>query len=228
MPPPNLQSLRENGYAPFIAALRANMRHATILRIDHVMGLQRLYWIPSGLSATAGAYVRYPLDEMLGILALESRRHRCLIVGEDLGTLPDAFRERMAEARLLSHRLLMFERYPNGLYRRPSTYPQLAVATSGTHDLPTIRSWWTRQDIGLRRALGLIFPAAAQQEEEQRQNERVLLLAALRDQQVAPDHLEAASELTWPAMTELVAAIERFLARTPSSLMMANLTDMLG
>ncbi len=116
MPPPNPLALRESGYAPFIAAVRANMRYAQVLRIDHVMGLQRLYWIPSGEPAGSGAYVRYPLDDMLGILALESWRHRCLIVGEDLGTLPEGFRERMAETRLLSYRLMMFERYPDGLF----------------------------------------------------------------------------------------------------------------
>ena len=131
MPPPSPLALRANGYAAFIAAVRANMRHAQVLRIDHVMGLQRLYWVPSGLPATSGAYVRYPLDDMLGILALESRRNRCLIVGEDLGTLPAGFRERMAGTKLLSYRLLMFERYPDGLFRRPSTYPKMAVASFG-------------------------------------------------------------------------------------------------
>jgi 4-alpha-glucanotransferase len=222
-PPPNPLTLRANAYAPFIAALRANMRHAQVLRIDHVMGLQRLYWVPSGQSAQAGAYVRYPLDDMLGIIALESHRNRCMVVGEDLGTLPEGFRERMAAARVLSYRLSMFERYSDGLFRRPVTYPQLAVATFGTHDLPTIRSWWEGQDIEVRRTLGLTTEAEAGREREGRQEDRQLLLAALRDQQlVGPDQEKLEN------VDELVMAIQRFVARSPSALMIANLTDMLS
>lgn len=222
-PPPNPLTLRENAYAPFIAALRANMRHAQVLRIDHVMGLQRLYWVPSGQSAQSGAYVRYPLDDMLGILALESHRNRCMVVGEDLGTLPNGFRERMAAAKVLSYRLSMFERYPDGLFRRPVTYPQLAVATFGTHDLPTIRSWWEGHDIEVRRTLGLTTEVEAGREAEERQADRRLLLAALRDQQLLGPDQEKLEDLD-----ELVMAVQRFVARTPSALMFANLTDLLS
>jgi 4-alpha-glucanotransferase len=222
-PPPNPLTLRENAYAPLIAALRANMRHAQVLRIDHVMGLQRLYWVPSGQSAQSGAYVRYPLDDMLGILALESHRNRCMVVGEDLGTLPNGFRERMAAAKVLSYRLSMFERYPDGLFRRPVTYPQLAVATFGTHDLPTIRSWWEGHDIEVRRTLGLTTEVEAGREAEERQADRQLLLAALRDQQLLGPDQEKLEDLD-----ELVMAVQRFVARTPSALMFANLTDLLS
>ncbi len=221
IPPPNPLALQANAYAPFIAALRANMRHAQVLRIDHVMGIQRLYWVPTGLSAQLGAYVRYPVDDMLGILALESQRNRCMVVGEDLGTLPDGFHERMAAAKVLSYRLTMFERYSDGLFLRPATYPQLAVATFGTHDLPTIRSWWDAQDVELCRTLGLSTPAEAEREAEKRQTDRQLLLAALRDQHlIGPEPPED--------LDELVIAIQRFVARTPSVLMIANLTDMLS
>jgi 4-alpha-glucanotransferase len=222
-PPPNPLTLRTNAYAPFIAALRANMRHAQVLRIDHVMGLQRLYWVPFGQSAQSGAYVRYPLDDMLGILALESHRNRCMVVGEDLGTLPEGFRERMAAAKVLSYRLSMFERYPDGLFRRPMTYPQLSVATFGTHDLPTIRSWWEGDDIEVRRMLGLTTETEAGREAEERQADRQLLLAALRDQQLVAPDLETRGNLD-----ELIIAIQRFVARTPSALMIANLTDLLS
>ncbi len=222
-PPPNPLTLRANAYAPFIAALRANMQHAQVLRIDHVMGLQRLYWVPSGQSAQSGAYVRYPLDDMLGILALESHRNRCMVVGEDLGTLPNGFRERMAAAKVLSYRLSMFERYPDGLFRRPVTYPQLAVATFGTHDLPTIRSWWEGHDIEVRRTLGLTTEVEAGREAEERQADRRLLLAALRDQQLLGPDQEKLEDLD-----ELVMAVQRFVARTPSALMFANLTDLLS
>jgi 4-alpha-glucanotransferase len=220
--------LSANGYAPFIAALRANMRHARVLRIDHVMGLQRLYWVPSGLPATSGAYVRYPFEDLLGILALESRRNRCLIVGEDLGTLPDGFRERMAATKMISYRLMMSERYPDNLLRRPSTYPQLAVASFGTHDLPSIRSWWEGHDIELRLALGLCTASDGEQEKKHRQQDRTLLLAALRDQGLVAVDLPAMQEPELPAMNELLVAIHQFLARSPSALMIANLSDVLA
>jgi 4-alpha-glucanotransferase len=228
IPPPSPPALRANGYAPFVAAVRANMWHAQVLRIDHVMGLQRLYWVPSGSSARSGAYVRYPLNKMLGILALESWRNRCLIVGEDLGTLPQGFRERMAEAGIMSYRLMMFERYPDGLFRRPSTYPRLAAATFGTHDLPTIRGWWKGRDIEIRRALGLWSEGEAEQEERRRQADRTLLLAALRDQQLDIGALTAAKDIDPTAIADLVVAIEQFLARSPSALTVVNLSDMLA
>jgi 4-alpha-glucanotransferase len=223
IPPPSPLALRASGYASFVAAVRANMQHATILRIDHVMGLQRLYWVPQGHSARSGAYVRYPLGDLLGILALESRRSGCLIVGEDLGTLPDGFHERMAEASIISTRLMMFERYPNGLFGRPGTYPRLAAVSFGTHDLPTIRSWLEGHDIELRHLLGLCSESAAEQERARRRDDGALLFAALRDQQLA-----AGSDFDLKAISDLIVAIEQFLARSPSALVLANLSDMLG
>jgi 4-alpha-glucanotransferase len=116
------------------------MRHAGGLRIDHAMGLQHLYWIPQGQKPSAGAYVRYPIEDLLGILALESHRHGCLIIGEDLGTVPEGFRERTAEENILSYRVLFFEQEPEtGAFLAPSAYPELALATVGSHDLPTLR-----------------------------------------------------------------------------------------
>jgi 4-alpha-glucanotransferase len=220
-PPPDPSTLRASGYAAFIAMLRANMRHARILRIDHVMGLQRLYWVARGAPAKSGAYVRYPLHELLGIVTLESHRNRCLVVGEDLGTLPEGFRERMADANVMSYRLMMFERYPSGLFRRPATYPRYAVATFGTHDLPSLRSWWQGQDLEFRRTHGLSTAKEAEQDIQYRHTDRELLVAALHDQQLINDD-------TLDDFDALVVAIERFLARTPSALMMANLTDLLG
>jgi 4-alpha-glucanotransferase len=223
IPPPSPLALRAGAYASFIAAIRANMRHATMLRIDHVMGLQRLYWIPQGYPARLGAYVRYPVEDMLGILALESQRSRCLIIGEDLGTLPDGFHERMAETSIMSMRLMMFERYPNGLFRRPGTYPRLAAVSFGTHDLPTVRSWLEGDDIDLRQSLGLCAESAAEQERARRRNDRALLAAALCDQQ-----LTAGSDHDPSAISDLIVAIEQFLARSPSALVLANLSDMLA
>jgi glycogen operon protein len=110
LPPFNPRALREEGYRSFIELVRANMRHAGGLRIDHVMALQHLYWVPRGSTPADGAYVAYPLDDLVGILALESRRHQCLVVGEDLGTVPEGFRERMAAANILSYRVLFTAR----------------------------------------------------------------------------------------------------------------------
>ena len=140
--PLNPLALRRRGFAPLIAALRANMRHAGILRIDHVMGLRRLYWVPSGSPATSGAYVEYPFEAVLRLLALESRRHRCAVIGEDLGTVPDGFRETMRAANVLSYRVLAFERHGDGSFMRPDEYPPLAAASAATHDLATVKGFW--------------------------------------------------------------------------------------
>ena len=123
--PINPLALRRRGFAPVIAALRANMRHAGVLRIDHVMSLQRLYWIPSGLPATAGAYVNYPFRDLLRLVALESRRQGCAVVGEDLGTVPEGFRETMQRASVLSYRIFVFERRGDGGFIAPGDYPPL-------------------------------------------------------------------------------------------------------
>lgn len=137
LPPLNPRMLRRRAYAPFIELLRANMRHARALRIDHVMGLMRLFCIPAGMPSSEGTYLHYPFEEMTGILALESVLNRCMIVGEDLGTVPEGFRERMAAARVFSCRVLYFE-------DDPQRYPKDAVASTGTHDLPPLRRYWEK------------------------------------------------------------------------------------
>lgn len=137
LPPLNPRVLRERAYAPFIELLRANMRHAGALRIDHVMGLMRLFCIPAGMPSSEGTYMQYPFEELLGVLALESVRNRCMVVGEDLGTVPDGFRERTAQARVFSCRVLYFE-------NDPQRYPKDAVASTGTHDLPPLRGYWEK------------------------------------------------------------------------------------
>jgi 4-alpha-glucanotransferase len=140
LPPLNPRALRRRAYKPFIELLRANMRHAGALRIDHVMSLMRLYCIPAGMQSSEGTYVRYPFEDMLGVLALESTRNRCAIVGEDLGTVPDGFRERMARERVFSCRVLYFE-------EDPRRYPQDSVASTGTHDLPPLRKYWEQHGV---------------------------------------------------------------------------------
>jgi glycogen operon protein len=130
-----------DGYAGFRALVAANMRHAGALRIDHVMALYRLFWIPEGATARDGAYIRYPFEQLLNVVARESVAARCLVVGEDLGTVPDGLRARLAEANVLSYRVVWFERDDTG-FIDPARYPPQAAACVATHDLPTIAGWW--------------------------------------------------------------------------------------
>jgi 4-alpha-glucanotransferase len=214
------RKLRDEKYATFIDLLRANMRHAGALRIDHVMALERLYWIPHGCPPTAGAYVHYPLEDLLGIVTLESQRNRCLVIGEDLGTVKPEFREKMNSAGILSYRVLSFERDSGGGFLPAARYPKLALAVAGNHDLPTIRGWWEGRDIELKSRLhGSGDPDALRDELAQRESDRAKLLAAL----VAEGLLAASENVT---VERLVSAVHGFLKRTPCVLAMAQLDDL--
>src|SRR5919205_1401936 len=140
--------LRDADYEPFTQSIRATMAGAGGLRIDHVMGLFRLWWVPAGGSAADGAYVRYPAEDLLDIVALESHRAQALVVGEDLGTVEDGVREAMAEHGILSYRLLWFEEDD------PAQWPAAAMAAVTTHDLPTVAGLWTGADVEEQRAHG--------------------------------------------------------------------------
>ena len=173
--------LREGAYALFAATLRHNMRHAGAVRIDHVMGLQRLFWIPEGAAPADGAYVRYPFADLAHIIALESERHRCLVIGEDLGTVPRGFRPAMQRAGLLSCRVLYFERAQDGAFLPPEAYPRQALVSVSTHDLPTLRGFWTSRDLKWRDRFAR-FPDedASKNAHAARDRDRILLLQALR------------------------------------------------
>jgi len=140
LPPFDPWRLRAAGYEPFVQTLRAALRHAAGIRVDHVMGLFRLYWIPAGAGPAAGAYVRYPAGELLDILALESVRAGAYVVGEDLGTVQDEVRDELRRRRILSYKLLWFER------REPAEFPEQALAALTTHDLPTLTGVWSGSD----------------------------------------------------------------------------------
>lgn len=229
LPPFNPQALAEAAYAPFIDMVRANMRHAGALRIDHAMALQHLFWIPPGLTAKDGVYITYPLDALVAILALESHRAECLVIGEDLGTVPPEFRLRMAEENVLSYRLLYFERYENGLFMRPDTYPALALATPTSHDLATIAGNWQNWDVEMRHQLGIAGPNGDLQADlQERAKDRDVLKAALIDQGLLGDDFPAGQPLDRAALERLITACHRFLARAPSMLMLANLDDLVG
>jgi 4-alpha-glucanotransferase len=221
LPPFNPRALYEEGYRSFIELVRANMRSAGGLRIDHAMGLQQLYWIPQGASPAEGAYVQYPLADLLGILALESRRNHCIVVGEDLGTVPEDFRQRMSDAGILSYRVLLFEQAPaTGEFIPPADYPALSLAVSGSHDLPTLRGWWEARDINLKERLGLLpGTEEASRQREARQRDRMQLVEALRRERLLDD-------TTAPDVGTLVRAVHSFLARARSILAMAQLDDL--
>src|SRR4029453_17752539 len=156
LPPWIPHELRKASYVPWRALLRANMRHAGALRIDHVMGLGRLFWIPQGMSATEGAFGRFPLDDLCAALAEESTQENAIVVGEDLGTVPDALRGTLRDAGVLSYRVLYFERKSDGGFKRPDEYPVQALVCVSTHDLPTLAGFFEATDLAHRDALGLI------------------------------------------------------------------------
>ncbi|HYG89575.1 MAG TPA: 4-alpha-glucanotransferase [Azospirillum sp.] len=224
LPPLHPRVLREQGYAGFIELVRANMRHAGALRIDHAMALQHVYWIPEGNSPTEGAYVAYPMDDLIGILALESRRHGCLVVGEDLGTVPEGFRERMAEAGILSYRVVFFEWTHDGGFVGPDDYPYLALATVGNHDLATLRGWWDGHDIELKERMGLYpAPGEADRQRARRRNERGRLIEAVRAAGLA---LPASFGGDSPYHPALGNAVHAFLARSNAAIAMVQLDDL--
>jgi 4-alpha-glucanotransferase len=199
-PPPHPQRDRAQGYRAFAAQIRSACRHAGLLRIDHVMRLARLFWVPDNQPAAEGAYVRYRESELFGILALESVRNRTVIVGEDLGVVPDGFRETMAAEGLCSCRLLWFERRDDGACRTPEEYPRDAMVSITTHDLATFAGFWTGQDLLTRRAIGL-FPdePSFSRAVENRRNERRRLLELLVSRELlGPEYLASAGDPAEP------------------------------
>lgn len=155
--PMNPHILQQQAYRPFIELVRSNMRHCGSLRIDHIMSLLRLWWIPKGDSAANGAYVRYPVDDLIAILALESQRHQCLIIGEDLGTVPKQIVSKLKNAGILSYKIFYFEFDKEGKSRAMDDYPYQAMTTLSTHDLPTINGYWRGYDFELGQRYG-VYP----------------------------------------------------------------------
>ena len=223
LPPLDPRALQRTGYRYFIECVRSAFAHAGALRIDHVMGLFRLFWIPEGRPGTAGAYVRYPAHDLLGVLALESARHHAIVVGEDLGTVPRGVPAALARKGVLSSSVLLFERDRRGRFKPASSYPSLALATANTHDLPTITGFWDERDIATRAAVGLmVADEAVARARRERDEERTMLVARL----AADGVLEVPKAPASPA--ELRGAIHAFLCRTPSRLVGLALDDLAG
>jgi 4-alpha-glucanotransferase len=202
-PPLTPWRLRDADYEPFIQSIRATIAGAGGLRIDHVMGLFRLWWVPAGGSAADGAYVRYPSEDLLDIVALESTRAQALVVGEDLGTVEDGVREAMAEHGILSYRLLWFED------DAPAEWPAAAMAAITTHDLPTVAGLWTGKDVEEQRERG----TGTDEELESGRTSLLGRLPKLPDGAPVDDAVEQAY---------------RRLAEAPSQLLSATLDDAVG
>ncbi|MCC6196858.1 MAG: 4-alpha-glucanotransferase [Burkholderiales bacterium] len=223
LPPWIPQRLAAASFDAWVALLHANMRHAGALRIDHVMGLSRLFWIPQGMAPADGAYVRYPLPQMLALLARESARRGCLVVGEDLGTVAGDLRQKLADAGVYSYRVLYFERDAQGAFLPPQAYPAQALVSISTHDLPTLAGFWQGADLAARDALDL-FPTPAMRERmyADRNADRPRLRDALAGAGLDPPPLAG------PLDAGHTAAIHDYVARVPCALMTVQLEDVFG
>ncbi len=229
LPPLAPERLRVAAYAPFISTLRANMRHSGALRIDHVMALARLFWVPAGGAPRDGAYVHYPFEDLVGIVALESHRNRCMVIGEDLGTVTDEVRATLARVGILSYRVLLFERQHSGEFKTPAEYPRDALVTAATHDLPTLAGYWAGRDLTLRRELGQ-FPSedAYQAQMRERMQDRARLLRALEREGLLPEGASA-DPASVPEMTPaLLRQLQAFLSRSPARVLVVQMEDVLG
>jgi len=198
-------------FAPLRRLLRATMRHAGAVRIDHVLGLKRMFLMPVGAGAGNGAYVRYPFEAMLRVIAEESRRARCVVIGEDLGTVPEGFRDTMMRWGLWTYRVLLFERRDDGQFAPPQTYPEQALATFNTHDLPTFRGWITGHDLRTKHEIGIDPGETAEA--------RTWWQGALR---------RLLSEFGGGRSSEDFAAAAAVLGAAPSNLAMVGLEDVVG
>ncbi|UMZ09267.1 4-alpha-glucanotransferase [Pseudomonas sp. MPFS] len=215
------EGLQRNGFQAFIEMLRANFAHAGGLRIDHVMGLQRLWVIPLGAAPCDGAYLHYPVDDLLRLLALESHRHQAIVLGEDLGTVPDGLREKLAAKGMLGMRVLLFEQDQGCHFKPILDWPDNALATTSTHDLPPLAGWWHGRDIEWNQRLELVDDAGARHWREHRQRERDGLRQALaRDPQNFREPLDETDQL--------LDASVRFLGHTRAPLVLLPLEDALG
>src|SRR5690606_6920095 len=158
----------------------------------HVMGLFRQFWIPAGMEGTDGAYVRFPAEDLLGILSLEAQRHGSVVVGEDLGTVPPEVPPTLRRWGVLSSRVLYFERDGEG-YRESAGYEPLALATANTHDMPTLAGFWAGRDIEIKREVGMIeTDEEAGEQRRAREGERQAVLDRLAGEGILPEAVEPA------------------------------------
>ena len=214
------RALASSGYEPFTATIRACMRHAGGVRIDHAMGFMRLWVTPRGARPSEGAYLAYPLDDLLRLTALESYRHRAVVIGEDLGTVPEGFRDRLSQSGIYGMSILWFERNASR-FKPPRRWPAETVAMTSTHDLPTVAAWWRGRDLKLRESLGLLHNAEIEQ--ALRIKDREALWAAFRAAKLDGGKLPPADE-----DARIADDATGYIAQTPSPLALLPLEDALA
>ena len=205
----NAAGLEIQSFEPYREMLRAAMRYAGAIRLDHVLGLKRLYLVPHGFAADEGVYVQMPFEALLAVTAQESVAHRCVVIGEDLGTVPEGFRETMADWGIWSYQVMMFERDDHGKFRGIDHYAPHALVTFNTHDLSTYAGWRSFNDLALKRSLG-IDPGES---DDARWHALSMLSDVLRNHGIDGHDLNA---------------VMGFLARTKSRLLAISLEDLLG
>ena len=211
------RALREKAFQPFLSILRRALTHAGGVRIDHVLGLARMWLVPQGASADQGAYLSYPLNDMLGLLALESHRHKAIVVGENLGTVPAGFNDLLSKKGVLGTSVLWFEREKESPQRfmSVSDWPADSMATTTTHDLPTVTGWWRGTDIDWRQRLGQLEAEELEEARSEREEDKRLLA------QMLPTRPDTADEAPVPDVLEWVAA-------SPAPLCVFPIEDLLG
>jgi 4-alpha-glucanotransferase len=221
--PPDPWFMAQDDCCRFQQMMRDNMRHFGALRLDHVMALYRLWWVPRGLPASEGGYVHYPVERMFEAVAAESRRNACLVIGEDLGTVPAEVGQAMTDSGVYGYTVLYFERTADGGFRPPDDWRPDALASVTTHDLPSLRAWWEGSDIELRAELGM-YPEGQDlgQLFAERERDRQRLVDAMATAGVRP---------RWPVERfepDFAAAVHAFLASTASALVAVQAEDLLG
>jgi 4-alpha-glucanotransferase len=220
-PPLNPHRLRADHFRYWRLMLRSILDHCGMLRLDHAMGVLRQFWIPAGRSGTEGAYVAFPAEDLLGLLALESRARGAVVVAEDLGTVPKGFSALLARYRIQSSQVMFFERTPENGFVRSGGYSDRALLTAHTHDQATLAGWWNGRDIEIRRMVGMIAG-----EEEMaaalatRLRERDLLLRRLRTE----GSLESTKGVF--GAPEVTRAVYKYLSAAPSPLLSVSLDDL--
>ena len=228
LPPMDPHVIAARAYQPFIDLLRSNMTSCGALRIDHVMSMLRLWWIPYGETADKGAYVHYPVDDLLSILALESQRHHCMVIGEDLGTVPVEIVGKLRDSGVYSYKVLYFEHDEEKQFRAPLAWPKQSMAVATTHDLPTLRGYWESGDLTLGKTLGL-YPDEEMLAELYQDRERAKqgLLDSLHEYDCLPKR--AGHKASLMAMTgRLNRGMQRYIADSNSALLGLQPEDWLG
>jgi (1->4)-alpha-D-glucan 1-alpha-D-glucosylmutase len=221
------QKMRESAYRPFVEALQANMKYAGAIRIDHAMSMMRLFWIPESDGADKGVYVRYPYRDLMGIVCLESVRNKCVVICEDLGTVPDVFREQMKRFGMLSYKVFFFMKTGPIDFAAPDAYPEDSLVTGTTHDMFTVWGYWQNLDLKLRNDLELLTGPPLEEQIARREQEKRNMLEMLKSQDLLPKRYDIEAALD-ELDDQVAVAIEAFLARTPCRILALPIEDLCG